>query len=427
MPGPRRGTPPARRRPGASGTAAPGPAASALVGQAAAGLQAGRLDEAERACEALLAREPEHAAALRILGAVRRAQGRAPEAAALLEQALAAAPDDAETHRHFGLALHDAADHERAIPHLRRAFDEGWPGATGVAKAELLHRLSTACLYLDRNDEAAAYARRLAEGAPRNPLARRHLGWMLLSAKRTDEARAAFAEALRLAPDDAEAAHMLAVLEGRTPPASPPDLVRGTYDTAAAIYETTVAAQLRFRTPDLLRALLDEVAGPELRLANALDLACGTGLMGERLRPLADRLTGVDLSPGMLARAEEKRVYDRLEVGEIAGFLAAADETYDLFACSDALIHVGDLAPLFDGVAARARPGALVLFSVEHHAGNEPYLLDRASVRYRHSYAYVTGLLAERGLTLRAHRLDTIRVDRGQPVTGGLYAAAAAG
>ena len=46
--------------------------------------------------------------------------------------------------------------------------------------------------------------------------------------------------------------------------------------------------------------------------AYILDAGCGTGLCGPLVAPHAQRLTGVDLSAGMLAQASEKGVYDEL-------------------------------------------------------------------------------------------------------------------
>ena len=49
-----------------------------------------------------------------------------------------------------------------------------------------------------------------------------------------------------------------------------------------------------------------------MRFGTMLDLGCGTGLAGEAFRPHVDWLEGVDLSPGMIAQARKKTIYDRL-------------------------------------------------------------------------------------------------------------------
>ena len=57
--------------------------------------------------------------------------------------------------------------------------------------------------------------------------------------------------------------------------------------------------------PALIIDALNAVA-PGRRFASALDLGCGTGLMGEALRERIDHLTGVDLSAAMIAKARER-------------------------------------------------------------------------------------------------------------------------
>lgn len=53
------------------------------------------------------------------------------------------------------------------------------------------------------------------------------------------------------------------------------------------------------------------------RWDRCLDLGCGTGLSGRAASSVCRRLVGVDLSPAMVRRAREKRVYHRLLVGEV--------------------------------------------------------------------------------------------------------------
>jgi predicted TPR repeat methyltransferase len=59
-----------------------------------------------------------------------------------------------------------------------------------------------------------------------------------------------------------------------------------------------------------------------MRFGRALDLGCGTGLAGAAVRPFCDWLIGVDASPGMIAQARHKQIYNDLEVGEVAAFLS---------------------------------------------------------------------------------------------------------
>ncbi len=52
--------------------------------------------------------------------------------------------------------------------------------------------------------------------------------------------------------------------------------------------------------------------------ARVLDAGAGTGLVGEELHRVGfERITALDMSPGMLAQAEQKSVYEELVVGEL--------------------------------------------------------------------------------------------------------------
>jgi SAM-dependent methyltransferase len=141
-------------------------------------------------------------------------------------------------------------------------------------------------------------------------------------------------------------------------------LERG-YDLLAPKFDVTP-----FRTPD---AVLGPVAarlaaGPPV--AAALDLACGTGAAMVHLKPLVrERLTGVDLSAGMLARARENLARvpggpPRVEL--VRGDARALDyeAQFDLVTSFGAFGHIPpeDEGALLAGVARALRPGGRFVF-----------------------------------------------------------------
>jgi predicted TPR repeat methyltransferase len=121
-----------------------------------------------------------------------------------------------------------------------------------------------------------------------------------------------------------------------------------------------------------------------------LDLGCGTGLMGDGLRALKRTLTGVDLSPNMLAQARRRGLYDRLVESDIATFLETQTNHFDLTVSTDVFIYIGDLAGIFAGVRRALRSDGLFCFSVE--AAEEGDFVLRPTLRYAHSLAYLTRL-----------------------------------
>ena len=74
---------------------------------------------------------------------------------------------------------------------------------------------------------------------------------------------------------------------------------------------------------------------------NIVDLGCGTGLAGSFLRPRARHLTGIDLSPEMVAKAETTGLYHALDVAEITEWLERSDTPLDLITACDTLIYFG--------------------------------------------------------------------------------------
>jgi predicted TPR repeat methyltransferase len=97
--------------------------------------------------------------------------------------------------------------------------------------------------------------------------------------------------------------------------------VRTLFDQYAPRFDAALAG-LAYRGPARLRDAV-AAARPGVRFDEALDLGCGSGLAGAALRPLVHRLTGVDLSPAMVAAARAKGIYDRLETGELTDFSPA--------------------------------------------------------------------------------------------------------
>ncbi len=53
----------------------------------------------------------------------------------------------------------------------------------------------------------------------------------------------------------------------------------------------------------------------------AIDLGCGTGLFGAEIRDRVAHLEGFDLSVNMLAKAEEKSLYDLLAKADLRSIL----------------------------------------------------------------------------------------------------------
>ncbi len=165
------------------------------------------------------------------------------------------------------------------------------------------------------------------------------------------------------------------------------------------------------------RALLD-LLPPGQSWRCALDLGCGTGLCGALLAGRAARLVGVDLSAGMLAKAQRTGVYAQLVQADLVEHLRASVERHDLVLAADVFIYVGALEPVFEQVARVLEAGGLFCFSAEC-PGDEARDLELApSLRYAHSLRYLNGLAQAHGFNVECIDERPIREEQRQPIPG---------
>ena len=115
------------------------------------------------------------------------------------------------------------------------------------------------------------------------------------------------------------------------------------YDFLAPDYDRMTRFVERLeRERELLRGFLAD-AQPH----SGLDLGCGTGLHTIALAQLGLKITGVDLSPEMIARARQNAAqyglkYIRWEVASLEDFPEAVGGAFDLIVClGNTLAHVG--------------------------------------------------------------------------------------
>jgi predicted TPR repeat methyltransferase len=228
---------------------------------------------------------------------------------------------------------------------------------------------------------------------------------------------AAFEKARAADPRDAHGAAVRLARLGALPPvAMPIGYIQSLFDGYAQKFETSLTGHLGYRGPQLLHDALMR-AGSPAQFADALDLGCGTGLAGDLFRPLCGRLTGVDLSGGMLAVARGKKVYDDLVEAEAMTFLRAAPPaSLDLIVAADVFIYFHELMQIGAPVARALKPGGYLVFSVETHDGDGVILRD--TLRYAHAEAHARAALAGGGLELVVCERASTRTEKGAPVPG---------
>ena len=247
------------------------------------------------------------------------------------------------------------------------------------------------------------------------------MGWFRLgefheAAGALDQATEAWRMAQKLDPQDRAGAALKLALAGTAPASSAPPsaFVETLFDQYAEKFDDALVKTLGYRVPEFLAEAIAEQGREKFGLA--VDLGCGTGLMGERLRPLAETLVGYDISAEMLRKARAKNVYDRLEKADLQS-LAYGGPKADLVTAADVFMYVGALEGIVKAVAGMLAPDGLFAFSVEKLAGDGDFAL-QPSRRYAHSEGYVRNMLATNGFALLSLEQKIIRQDRREPVEG---------
>ncbi len=406
----------------------------------------GRLEEAEQIYRRILAVEPANPGALNFLGVLLHRRGESAEAVRLIERAIARRPDYADAHNNLGMVLSGLGRFAEAAAAWRRAIDcrPVFPEAynnlgaalrlqgdleeaiqvlrQGIAikpdYAEAHINLGRALRQANQPDAAIQAFQEALRYNPRNPNIYRQLGLLLYKLNRIEEVVACYREWTRHYPDDPEARHLLAAVTGENIPVRAADgYMQTLFDRFAEDFDQQLQ-RLDYRAPSLLATAIAtewKTPNPILRV---LDAGCGTGLCGPLLRPYARHLIGVDLSPGMIAKARERHVYDELVVAELTAFMREQTDCFDLIVSADTLVYFGNLEPPLCAAAAVLSPDGLLAFTVERLVdGAEEFHLN-PSGRYAHSLPYLRRLLQFAGLTPLSIISADLRLEGRQPVGG---------
>ena len=407
--------------------------------------RAGRLSKARQAYRKILKLAPQHADALHMLGLLEHQSGDNATAIKLLNRAVAEGPASAElytnlgsalqaggnitesiaafrqaiginpgfalAHNNLGNALHAAGDIDAGLDAFRQAISIAPDFALAYYNlGDLLHAQG-------RQDEAIAAMKRALALEPGFIDACNSLATLHMEQGATAEARTLFGRVLQLDNKNTSAQHMLAALEGQTTQTAPVGYVVGLFDGCAGYFDRHLVDELEYKVPQDLHRAVSGLVDCNPQKLDVMDLGCGTGLCGPLFRGMARTMVGVDLSPGMLAVADERKLYDQLVTGDITKELRQHEAACDLILAADVFIYVGGLDQVFKAIGAALKPGGLLAFSIEAEEQGDDFVL-RPTGRYAHSMAYI-GRLAE-AFGLREMRLEksVLRMDKRQPIDG---------
>lgn len=411
--------------------------------------QAGEAEAALAAYKAVLAENPDHPDALHYLGLLVFRKDDPEAAISLIEHALHINPINAAAHNNLANIFKLLGRREEALKGYIRAVD-----------ADVRHEEAWRNLAMLAGDEVKAgdvlsVLGTITEKFPENPEAWCSYGQALRRAERPEEAADALETALNLGiepagvavrcakflfqlgqktrsikhlerladvyPDDADVKFNLAAVKGEQLPQAPEDYIKSHFDSFAPTFDEVLTA-LNYDTPQLIadkvRAMAAEMGHS---FQDVADLGCGSGMCGPLIRDVCGKLSGVDLSAGMLQKAASRNVYDFLIEGELVAFLNAELPTqFDVCVCADTLVYLGDLKPFFDGINKALKPGGVLLASVESLEKGGSYRLHDAG-RYSHAPEYLRQTAEAAGLFYGPEDRVNLRKELGKDVIGLIF------
>ncbi|WP_035059326.1 tetratricopeptide repeat protein [Andreprevotia chitinilytica] len=406
----------------------------------------GDLAGAEQLYRDVIQLNPADAQARQYLGFLLQQTDRLADAVEQLTAAIALDGSHAEWHFSLGIALSrqglatdaiDAFTNAIALDaskyfywtNLGAAFElnQEWDRAEQCYKAatnidsncpDAFYLLSALCLKLERFPEARHFNYCGIVAAPADSQSKIVLGQAYYELGRMDDAIALFENWLAEEPDNPVPAHLIAAYRReQAPEQCTSQYIEQTFDEFANSFDS-ILGRLKYCGPQLVGDYLatGHFAADSLSI---LDLGCGTGLVGEVLKPYARELIGVDLSQAMLDRAATKQLYQQLHKADISGFLRESRAQFDLIICMDTLIYLGRLDEVFALMQQRLNAGGLALFTTEKllEADTQGYRLN-ISGRYSHHPDYLTAQIKHAGFKIVAIRDVPIRTESGCPIEG---------
>ncbi len=339
--------------------------------------------------------------------------GQAGQAAALCYRIIQMDPDNGHAHHMMSHVALETGALDIALTSLRRAHKlqpRSAPVAADLGRALLANRapleavkMLRAAIKLDGSE--ASYHISLGEA--------------LLDNKRVDAALLAYREALRLAPGNKIALHMVEALEKQTSGKGESDYVSTLFDSYAAHFDQHLKT-LHYAVPDKMAELLRNHALPPN--AASLDLGCGTGLVAAALSDRERVFDGIDIAPKMIEQARERGLYRNLRAGDILDVIETDPQfrgPYGLVTAGDVFIYIGKLDAIFSTVRDLLDAEGLFVFSVER--SDDADVAVRSSGRFAQSVSYIEKLSKNFGFEeLERHELP-VRTEAGAQIPGLIF------
>lgn len=406
--------------------------------------RAGQFAEAADFFKKATKARPEFVEAWYNLGLTYKRMQQKASAQAAFEETLSLRPDHPAARFHLASLIMEAGNYATALPHFE-SLVATWPhhgeSLSNLAgcylrlhqpekakdtyekalallpdDCQILFNLGVIHAGFGSTDTAIRYYQKAILADPDFFDAHYNLALLFMAIQQAAFAMDCLTEALRLQPNNTTVAHLLNALREHTlPEATPAEYITQLFDSYADHYETHLLTALDYQLPALFAAAVKNTR-PDIKLADILDLGCGTGLCGLAFEGLTRTLDGVDLSEKMLDEARKKNIYRRLSQSNIPDFLSACEDRYDLIIAGDVLVYFGSLDELIQQAHRVLRPHGIFVFNTEI-SPDKDYRI-RPSGRFGHSAAYLARLAERYGFKLICQTSVMSRLQHDAPVEG---------
>lgn len=358
--------------------------------------------------------QPTYVDAYNNLGNVLLEQGMLAEAEQMYRKVIEMRPRSAEAYNNLGVALKEQQRYQEALEAYRQAI------ALNPGYADAWHHMGNVLRKQGNIEEALTAYRQAILLKPQHADAYKNMGRALYSAGRAKEAVEVYQQWFKQDPGNPEVQHMLAASSGEAvPERASNDYVQQIFDNFSGSFDE-VLKRLEYRAPQLIADAVEQTLGAPAAELDVIDAGCGTGLCGPFLKQYARHLAGVDLSPGMLAKASGRGVYDELIADELTAFLSSQHATCDLIVSADTLCYFGTLDAVLRAAAGALRGDGRLMFTVEHATREDAPQGFRINPhgRYSHTEHYVRDMISQGGLSVTSIREEALRKEGGKPVAG---------
>ena len=376
--------------------------------------EAHQLDEAEDYFKQSLSIQPGQPDALTNYGLLLQTNANLDEAIKLHKKALQLTPEHPNALYNLAYALNEKGEHSSSLQIYNQVIKNNPYHVRALC--DIAHVYGK----LKQADQALPFLQRAVQISPDDEHVHLNFGITHKMMDKLELAEESFNQVLRINPENQTAQYYLAIMKGdNSISSSPDDYVQELFDGYAETFDEQLIDKLQYKTPVLIGEMVKKHID-EQKKYRILDLGCGTGLAGVYLSDISEHMVGIDLSPKMLKKAEQRNIYDELIASGIEQYFEAHDYQPDIVVSADVFVYIGDISSIFGSVSKSLQENGIFVFSTEDTQDTEQFML-RDSGRFAHNENYIRLLARDNGFEFIDNQKTIIRYEADEPIHGQVY------